>query len=63
MNPRIVSLSQASVAGVALAVVLFSGSAGAQTHRIEKHFSVDGQARGHRAEFEWPYPGNRMGQA
>src|SRR5437016_3912998 len=42
MNPRKFSAYCASVAGASFALLLLASSAGAQAHRIEKHFTVVG---------------------
>jgi len=42
MNTGIHSASRFAVAGATMAVLLLSGSADAQTHRVEKHFAVQG---------------------
>jgi hypothetical protein len=43
MNARMISLSYLPAAGTALAALMLTTSAGAQTHRVEKHFIVDGK--------------------
>ena len=43
MNPRVIPSTRFVTAGAALAVLLLAGPAGAQTRRLEKHFSVEGK--------------------
>jgi DUF4097 and DUF4098 domain-containing protein YvlB len=42
MSTGIHSASRVAVAGAAMAVLFVASSAGAQTHRVEKHFTVEG---------------------